>query len=124
MLVQGYDPKQIRKDRKLRAIAENLRLRETAAEAVLWKRLKGKKLGYKFRRQHPLHGFIVDFYCYALMLVIEVDGSIHATQTDKDQLRDLTLQQQGYRILRIQNEEIIDDLPAVLHNILKQLPLS
>lgn len=123
-LVQGYYPKQIRKDKKLRSIAENLRLHETSAEAVLWKKLKGKKLGYKFRRQHPLHGFIVDFYCYELMLVIEVDGSIHDNQQDKDRLRDSALQQQGYRTLRIQNAEVMNDLSAVLQKIVHKPPLS
>lgn len=119
MLIQGYHPKKISYDRKLRVIAENLRVRETPAEALLWKSLKGKKLGYKFRRQHPLHGFIVDFYCYELMLVIELDGSIHDGQKERDHLRNLELGKHGYTTLRFSNEEIFQDLPKVLITIIR-----
>jgi len=58
--------------------AQELRKRMTPCENILWERLKGKHfLGYKFRRQHPLYKYIVDFYCHQLKLVIEVDGSVH-----------------------------------------------
>lgn len=124
MLIQGIYPPKIKYDRKLRAIAEQLRDKQTQTEVLLWKQFKGKRLGYKFRRQHPLHGFIVDFYCYELMLVVEIDGPVHEAQKDKDLLRDLALKKQGYRILRFSNLDVINNLSAVLNIIISKPPLS
>ena len=124
MLIHQNSPKAVRYDRTLRSIAQRLRHELTSAENVLWKCLKGKKVGYKFRRQHTLHGFIVDFYCYELMLVIEVDGGVHEYQKDSDRLRDQTLKQNGYTTLRFGNEDVVLSLPIILEAILKHRPLS
>ncbi|MFA6474733.1 MAG: endonuclease domain-containing protein [Patescibacteria group bacterium] len=117
MLIQGYHPHKLSYDRKLRSIAEQFRDNATEAEQLLWKSLKGKRLGYKFRRQHPLHGFIVDFYCYELMLVIELDGPIHQDQKERDSLRDITLSHHGFKTLRFSNEIVLTELHSVIKKI-------
>ena len=105
-------------DRKLRQQARQLRKHPTTAEQLLWQQLRSRKLGYKFRRQHALHGFIVDFYCYELMLIIEVDGSIHDHQQERDQLKDQKLTSHHYKVLRFKNHEIANNLAKVI-NIIK-----
>jgi len=80
----------------------------THAETILWGYLKTKPLGYKFRRQHPYSNYILDFYCHALKLVIEIDGSIHNMPEVKinDERRQSTLQNNGLFVLRFPNEAI------------------
>lgn len=91
------------------ARAKELRNNVTEAEMILWGYLKIKPLGYKFRRQHPLGIYIVDFFCYKLKLVIEVDGSIHTKEEvkKKDEERQRLMESEGLRILRLTNDEII-----------------
>lgn len=108
---------------ELIARAKELRRPLTPAEAKLWHRLKTKQLyGLKFRRQHPIHRFILDFYCHEQRLVIEVDGDSHAepTQQRYDQARTEWLNQQGLRVLRFSNREIEDNLEGVLVEIARQ----
>ena len=124
MRIYGNKPKQIRYDRKLRDIAIGFRDQPTSAEKILWQELKAKKLGYKFRRQHPLHRFIVDFYCYELMLVVEIDGSIHDDQKNRDVMRDKLLQKNGFIILRFTNDQVFYDLEKVVAKIKSITPLS
>ena len=98
--------------------AKRLRKNMTAAEAKLWSALKGKKLdGIKFRCQHPVGNFILDFYCPAYKLVIEVDGEIHNSQTDRDRARTSKLEEYGYKVIRFSNEQVLHDLPTVLAEI-------
>ncbi|MEM8640970.1 MAG: endonuclease domain-containing protein [Cyanobacteria bacterium P01_G01_bin.54] len=98
--------------------ATQLRKQQTPAEIKLWKALRGRQLaGLKFRRQHPVGSFILDFYCPACKLVVEVDGEIHNQQRDYDQARTEKLQSFGYRVLRVTNEAVLNDLPAVLERI-------
>ncbi len=99
--------------------AKELRREMTEEEMILWKRLRTNRLqGLHFRRQQVIDGFIVDFYCHAKGLVVEVDGGIHQEQAEYDAERDRILQARGLRILRIQNEEVREDLPGVLARIL------
>ena len=70
-------------DKLLFQRADKLRRQQTFAEELLWNYLRTKPLGFKFRRQHPFSNFILDFYCHALQLVIEVDGSIHEQEDIK-----------------------------------------
>jgi len=80
--------------------------------------LRAKRLnGLKFRRQHPIGKFIVDFCCLSIRLVVEVDGDIHNSKSDNDAARDACLELYGYRVLRIRNAEIIRNLQAVLARI-------
>lgn len=101
-------------------MAEELRKRMTEAETILWEALRNKKLsGLKFRRQHPIGRFIVDFYCHKYKLVIELDGSIHnlIEVAENDRNRELELKDFGLDILRFTNEQVINDLEYVLQTI-------
>jgi len=95
-------------DKLLFQKAGALRRQQTFAEELLWNYLKTKPLGFKFRRQHPFSNYILDFYCHALNLVIEVDGSIHEVEEVKqhDEQRQKQLEAQGLAFLRFTNNEI------------------
>lgn len=100
--------------------AERFRNRMTEAEIILWNELKSNKfLGLKFRRQHPIDRFVVDFYCHKHLLVIEVDGGIHLSKDVKenDINRELELKNMGLNIVRFTNEEILNSLSKVLVKI-------
>ena len=97
--------------------ARELRHDMTPAERILWQELRGNKLGVHFRRQQVIAGFIVDFYCHKAGLVVELDGSVHDKQVEEDAQRDKVLKEMGLRIVRIRNDEILKDLPAVLGKI-------
>jgi very-short-patch-repair endonuclease len=87
----------------------------TPAESRLWTALRGKRLdGVRFRRQQIIDGFIVDFYCHAAGLVVEVDGSVHDEQAEYDAARDGILATRGIRILRFSNDAVMNDLTGVL----------
>jgi very-short-patch-repair endonuclease len=102
--------------------AKQLRKSLTPSEKKLWQALRGGKLaGLKFRRQHPIGNFILDFYCPAYKLVIEVDGEIHANQADYDFNRTAQLETHGYRVLRFQNEAVINHLETVLSAIIQTI---
>lgn len=99
--------------------ARHMRQHPTKAEAMLWNELRGKKLaGFKFRRQHPIRTFIVDFYCPAKKLVIEIDGPVHDMQKEYDELREDYLKTLGYKIIRFDNQQVSDYLVDVIHKIL------
>jgi very-short-patch-repair endonuclease len=101
--------------------ARSNRHEPTPAEARLWAVLRGGRLsGLKFRRQHPIDRFILDFFCAENMLAIEVDGSIHqsAGQPAYDAERTLALNDLGIRVLRFTNQEITSDQDTVLNRIL------
>jgi very-short-patch-repair endonuclease len=98
--------------------AKELRQKQTPAEQMLWQCLRANQLhGAKFRRQHNIGQYIVDFYCHTAKLVIELDGGIHELQKDRDSDRDTYLKANGLQVLRLQNEEITQDLPQVLKTI-------
>jgi very-short-patch-repair endonuclease len=104
--------------------AQNLRKRETEAEKILWEKLSNKQLGVKFRRQHPLYKFIVDFYCHELRLVIEVDGSIHdlKEQAEYDEFRSQLIKHLDIRVIRFRNEEVLHELDKVIEAIRQHIP--
>jgi very-short-patch-repair endonuclease len=98
--------------------ARRLRKNLTPAEACLWSALRNKQLeGLRFRCQHPVGNFILDFYCAARKLVVEVDGEIHEQQIDYDGERTSKLAEYGYRVLRFSNEQILNNLTEVLSEI-------
>lgn len=100
--------------------ARALRKKETIAEKKLWNALKNKKAGnYKFRRQHPIGYYLVDFYCNEKYLIIEIDGSIHDEEENKeyDKVRQEQLENIGYRFLRFSNNEVMNSLNKVLGKI-------
>ncbi len=103
--------------------AKELRSTLIEAEQTLWQALSGKKLdGYKFRRQHPLGQFILDFCCLEKRFVLEVDGSIHDPQKEHDAARDAHLAIYGYTTLRLSNEEVLTNLPAALSGYVLRCP--
>ena len=98
--------------------ARRMRSEPTPAEVLLWGRLRNKQLsGLKFRRQHIIHTYIVDFYCPAAKLVIEIDGSVHEEQEDYDKARTQDLSGRGYQVIRFRNKEIFADIERVLEII-------
>ncbi|MBY5950861.1 endonuclease domain-containing protein [Algoriphagus marincola] len=104
--------------------ARELRKQMTPAEKVLWNFLKNKSLeGFKFRRQHPIDKYIVDFYCHQKKLVIEVDGSIHdqLDQKEYDSGRTSVLEEFGLKVIRFRNEEVLDNFQSVIGRISKGL---
>jgi very-short-patch-repair endonuclease len=104
-----------RKHRHNVLAARDLRTSETSAEDILWEELRGRRLdGMKFRRQHPIGTFVVDFCCTECRLVIEVDGGVHAAQRDRDAEREAILTAAGYRVIRFPNQLIRDNLPEAL----------
>jgi len=97
--------------------AKKLRKESTDAEHLLWKHLRGKRLdGFKFRRQQPIGPYIVDFVCCDRKIVIECDGGQHL-ESEKDLSRDAWLTQQGYRVLRFWDNEILLNMDDVLEAV-------
>ena len=102
--------------------ARQMRAAPTVSERKLWTRLRKKQVGgFKFRRQHIIHTFIIDFYCPAAKLVIEVDGDIHLGSKEYDEERDKFLQALGYNVLRIRNMQVEQDIDQVIGLIAEQL---
>ncbi len=98
--------------------AKELRQQMTEEEKILWQCLRANRLnGSHFRRQQVIDGFIVDFYCHAARLVIEVDGAIHQQQAEYDTERDQILASRGLRLLRIKNKAVMQELDSVLIRI-------
>src|SRR5579871_1277339 len=99
--------------------AKQMRYQMTPAEAKLWQALKSGRLQrLRFRAQHPVGRFILDFYCPAYKLVVEADGDVHIGQKERDDERTAHLEAHGYHSLRFQNTEIENNLPNVLECIL------
>ena len=93
----------------------------TGTELLLWSRLRGHQLGgHKFRRQVPLGPFVVDFACYASLLVVEVDGPAHEACVRRDALRDVFLGRLGFRVLRFSADDVLQRLDDVLATILRE----
>jgi very-short-patch-repair endonuclease len=104
--------------------AKQLRKNSTDAERQLWRVLRSRQLaGHKFRRQQPLGGFIVDFVCFEKRLVVEVDGGQHnePLQAANDSERSTWLEQQGFRVLRFWNHEILREIESVKETIARAL---
>jgi very-short-patch-repair endonuclease len=103
---------------KVNLLVRKMRKEPTDSENVLWQELRGHKLNrLKFRRQHSIDKFVVDFYCREKKLIIEVDGDVHDFQKENDIIRQEFLEEIGYAVLRIKNEDIINDLKKVLEKI-------
>jgi very-short-patch-repair endonuclease len=102
----------------LRDRARRLRRDQTDAERQLWRYVRGRQLnGAKFRRQHSISPFIVDFCCPERWLVIELDGGQHVESAAADQRRTAFLEAQGYRVLRLWNHEVLTNMEGVWERI-------
>jgi very-short-patch-repair endonuclease len=109
---------------ELKAFRRELRTKATRSENFLWQYLKGKQCGgFKFRRQHSLGNYIVDFYCAQVKLAIELDGGYHFTpeQQRYDLRRTQYLESLGVRVIRFLNPEVFNDLDVALSEILQAL---
>ncbi len=105
-------------------VIKEQRQNPTPAEEKLWQELRRESLlGYKFRRQHPVAGYIIDFYCPRLKLGIEVDGEVHKSPEQKayDEQRSEDLTRYGVRIIRFWNAEVINDMESVLKDIVDNI---
>ena len=111
--------------RRWRTIAEEIqqlagaaRRSPTPSEARLWEVLRRRQLdGLHFRRQHAIGRFILDFYCPAGKLAVEIDGGIHAERRERDAERDAILETHGIKTLRVTDEQVMESLPDVLDAI-------
>jgi len=105
-------------------IAGDLRKSMTPAERLLWKEIRNRKInGFSFRRQHPVKDFVVDFFCYHAMLIIEIDGDVHddAYQKERDDERMKIIKKLGINEIRFKNEEVINNLEQVIKRIAIEL---
>ena len=104
-------------------MAKSLRKNMTDAEKILWFHLKQNFEGFKFRRQHPLGIYILDFYCHRAKLAIELDGSVHndADVKNNDEIRQRSIEEGGIKVVRFKNERIFKDLEIVLQEIKSHL---
>ena len=106
---------------RLLSNARSMRRDPTDAETKLWRLLRDRRLGgAKFRRQAPLERYILDFVCFEARLVIEADGGQHA-ESHRDETRDTWLASQGFRVLRLWNNDILRNPEGVFETILAAL---
>ncbi|MFH1683929.1 MAG: DUF559 domain-containing protein [Candidatus Margulisiibacteriota bacterium] len=95
-----------------------LREEQTATEKKVWELLRDRRfMGLKFRRQHVIEGFVIDFYCHEYRLALEIDGRIHDKQKDYDELREEIIESESINIIRIQNSAIEKDERIVFKKI-------
>ena len=96
-----------------------LRKNMTKAEVVLWQKLKGKNLGYKFCRQFGVGPYVVDFYCPQIRLGIEIDGEVHAFKSVqiRDKIRQIFLERKNFHIKRYWNYEVLNNCDSVIEDI-------
>ena len=106
--------------------AKRMRKEYTEAEKILWQSLRSNQLGVKFRRQHPIDAFIVDFVALQNKLIVEVDGGYHQDEEQKlyDENRTKVLNEIGFTVIRFTNEEIIHNLDATLNKIKEAIVLE
>ncbi len=112
--------RQIHNRKEMEVYRKNLRNNGTTAEAFLWKYLKGSQLqGRKFRRQHSINRYVVDFYCPSEKLIVELDGQYHFNpqMQEYDRKREKDLEALGFTIIRFENKMVFDFLPSVLKGI-------
>ena len=114
-IVYGQQVSPAKKER-----ARELRREMTPEEKILWHYLRGRNMsGFKFRRQQVIDGFIADYYCHEIGLILEIDGGIHETQKDYDTERDRIIQSRGLNVYRITNGDIRKNLYATLSHLRK-----
>ena len=99
-----------------------MRTEPTEGEAVLWERLRDRRLAnHRFRRQHPIDRLVVDFCCPSVRLIVEVDGGIHAAQREPDKARERLLGELGFKVVRFTNEQVLQQTEWVLERIQQTL---
>jgi very-short-patch-repair endonuclease len=112
-------------NKKLVQFAKHLKNNNTKAEWYLWQHLRNRNISsYKFRRQHIIGNYIVDFVCLHKKLVVELDGSQHADQQTYDENRSQFLKDQGYQVLRFWNNTVLTEIDLVIETILNSFTPS
>ena len=113
--------KLIHNNEVLKERRKELRKNQTKTEEILWFELRHEKLGFKFKRQHSIGGYILDFYCPQKKLIVELDGEVHNTKEAKeyDEVRDKYFKELGYTTIRFLNREVEDNIEKVLDKIRK-----
>lgn len=114
-------PRPPRSNPKTRTRAIELRKELTPAERKLWSKIRNDQLGVNFRRQHAIGNFIPDFICIEKKLVIELDGSQHLEQEEYDKKRTKYLELQGYKVIRFWNNQVMNEINAVILVIMEEL---
>ena len=105
--------------------ARKLRATMTRAERALWERLRNRRVGgRRFRRQHPMGQYVVDFVCLDARLIIEIDGACHEGRKERDEARQKVLEGQGYKVLRFSNFDVTTDLDGVVMQVRRGLDLG
>ncbi len=114
----------LKADPDIRAYAKTNRRNLTSAEAILWSCLKGRQLGWQFRRQHPVGRYIADFACAKAGLIVEVDGATHGSDRDVayDASRTEFLESRDWTVYRVWTQDIYDNLNGVIEGIAANLP--
>lgn len=109
--------------RNLRDRRRELRRRQTPQEEKIWFELRNNKLGAKFKRQHSIGGYIADFFCSKLNMIVEIDGEIHnhADNMENDRVRDIFLKEMNFKVIRFTNAQVDSDLGAVIEEISRNL---
>lgn len=111
-------------DYKKKIFSRVLRKESTPQERKVWEALRDRRfMKLKFRRQHVIEGFVVDFYCNQLKLAIEIDGAVHRRQKDYDELRQQLIESEGNRFIRVTNDEIDCDMKILtdkIHEAMKE----
>ncbi|HOD15319.1 MAG TPA: endonuclease domain-containing protein [Spirochaetota bacterium] len=103
-------------------LARDLRNNLTECERLLWERLKRKQVaGCKFRCQHPIYRYILDFYCHEKHLAIEIDGDVHKDRKDYDDYRDEFIMSMGIKTLRFSNRNIKQNIDRVIYEVEAEL---
>ena len=101
--------------------ARRLRREATFPERLLWSHLRaGRLAGVKFRRQHPLGPYVLDFYCAQAALAVEIDGHSHGDRADYDRRRTIYLQDRGVHVMRYTNDQVLQDVEAVAEDIARR----
>jgi very-short-patch-repair endonuclease len=126
---RGRDPgvkpgERVRGMERFRKRARQLRASETSAEARLWRALRGRKLDrWKFRRQHPIDRYVVDFVTLAGKLIVEVDGATHSTtpEISHGETRTRVLESLGFHLIRVTNQDVYENLQGVTDTIWSEL---
>lgn len=118
----------------IKQFARDLRKRQTPAEKVFWKQVRGKQfMGLKFNRQFIIEHanimgnksyFIADFHCFSKKIIVEIDGKIHDSQIEYDKIREDILIKMGYKIIRFKNEEVLNNWKKVSKNLERFIAFS
>jgi very-short-patch-repair endonuclease len=107
---------------KKKIFARTLRKEQTKAEKIVWELIRSRKfMNLKFRRQHVIEGFVLDYYCHEQKLGIEIDGGIHLKRKDYDRLRQEVIESEDINIIRITNKEIAKNKRSILDKIKKAI---